>query len=398
MIGERIKALRKERKMTQTDLADGIVTKSMLSMIENGKAEASMRSLREIAERLDVPLQSLLADPKEDELRQVVQEIEYLADAKKDMPVEEVINRLLPFLDSVQDSIWKGKALTILAFSYANLKERDKVSPLLSQAISLFERLGEKDEMAMASVLDAYFLLQWDRYDEAIEKIDVLSQVSVSGMKPNTRVEFYMLLVFKELLYEDNTTLAMKYLEEGLAYMKSINTYYRADDFYRLIASLATDDDNVELYNRSIKKARQFVAFTESPSSQLHLIYTESMFSIEKRDVKNLRAQYDRVCSFDLSQEHDVPKFFIGGILHALEGNPALAQEAFEDLWNKRESWKLHSQLDQIIYLEGLLLGTELGCGDQWVKEIQLISEKLPNNRYKKRLLKRLDKIKKEER
>ena len=43
MIGQRIKALRKEKKLTQSQLAEGIITKSMLSMIENGKAEPIVR-------------------------------------------------------------------------------------------------------------------------------------------------------------------------------------------------------------------------------------------------------------------------------------------------------------------------------------------------------------------
>ncbi|QPC46778.1 helix-turn-helix domain-containing protein [Mangrovibacillus cuniculi] len=398
MIGERIKALRKERKMTQTDLADGIVTKSMLSMIENGKAEASMRSLREIAERLGVPLQALLVNPKEDELRKIVQEIEALADASRDAYEEKLIDKLLSYMEDAHDSIWKAKAMMIVSFCYAELKNREKVILYLEQAIILFERLGEKDELAMARILEAYYFLQWNRYEDAMSKIELLSHLSVTGTKPNTRIEFYMLLVFKELFYEDDSTLAMKHLEEGLEFMKSIHTYYRADDFYRLIASLAMDEGNVEAYKEAIHKARQFVEFTEDAASRLRLVFTESLNSIEHRDAKALREQYAYVSSVQLSSHYEVPKLLIQGVLHALEGNTAEGSNVFHELWTQREKWSVHSQLDQMVYLEGLLLGTELNCGDDWVEEIQSLSEKFPNNRYKKRLLKRLEKIKKEQR
>ena len=46
MLGTRIKTLRKTKKMTQSEVAEGIMTKSMLSMIENGKATPSLPALQ----------------------------------------------------------------------------------------------------------------------------------------------------------------------------------------------------------------------------------------------------------------------------------------------------------------------------------------------------------------
>lgn len=51
-LGEKIKTLRKEKKLTQTELAGPELTKSMLSQIENGKATPSMKTLQYIAEKL----------------------------------------------------------------------------------------------------------------------------------------------------------------------------------------------------------------------------------------------------------------------------------------------------------------------------------------------------------
>ncbi|KUO95710.1 helix-turn-helix domain-containing protein [Ferroacidibacillus organovorans] len=52
-IGQRIRELRLSRGMTQTQLAKDIVTPSMISQIEAGKAQPSSALLRKIAERLD---------------------------------------------------------------------------------------------------------------------------------------------------------------------------------------------------------------------------------------------------------------------------------------------------------------------------------------------------------
>ncbi len=59
-VGTKIKALRLQRGMTQGVLADGIVTRGMLSRIENGSANPSMASLSALAERLDVSPSFLL--------------------------------------------------------------------------------------------------------------------------------------------------------------------------------------------------------------------------------------------------------------------------------------------------------------------------------------------------
>ena len=60
--GEKIKALRVEKKLTQAELTDGIITRNMLSQIENGLANPSIGTLRSLAERLGVPLEYLLSE------------------------------------------------------------------------------------------------------------------------------------------------------------------------------------------------------------------------------------------------------------------------------------------------------------------------------------------------
>lgn len=59
-VGTKIKALRLQRGMTQGVLADGIVTRGMLSRIEGGSATPSMATLSALAERLDVSPSFLL--------------------------------------------------------------------------------------------------------------------------------------------------------------------------------------------------------------------------------------------------------------------------------------------------------------------------------------------------
>src|SRR5215469_11496097 len=59
-VGERIRRLRQERGMSQSELAAGRLSKGFISQIESGRSRPSPESLRFIAQRLNVPLVALL--------------------------------------------------------------------------------------------------------------------------------------------------------------------------------------------------------------------------------------------------------------------------------------------------------------------------------------------------
>lgn len=67
-VGEKIKKLRLEKMMTQSDVSGDRVTRNMLSLIEKGKAVPSMQTLTYIASRLNVSVGFLLADEKEERM------------------------------------------------------------------------------------------------------------------------------------------------------------------------------------------------------------------------------------------------------------------------------------------------------------------------------------------
>ena len=65
-IGQKIKQVRLSRGLTQTELCSGVVTRNMLSLIENGSASPSVGTLVKLAEKLDIPAGYLLSDAEND--------------------------------------------------------------------------------------------------------------------------------------------------------------------------------------------------------------------------------------------------------------------------------------------------------------------------------------------
>ncbi|PWI57290.1 helix-turn-helix domain-containing protein [Sulfoacidibacillus thermotolerans] len=67
LIGQKIRELRLARGLTQTQLAEGIVTPSMISQIEAGKAQPSESLLKKLAQRLETPEETLSLTPSKSE-------------------------------------------------------------------------------------------------------------------------------------------------------------------------------------------------------------------------------------------------------------------------------------------------------------------------------------------
>ena len=65
-IGEKIKALRISKRMTQSELAGDQITRNMLSLIENGSALPSLQTVMYLSERLGVPAGMFLARESEE--------------------------------------------------------------------------------------------------------------------------------------------------------------------------------------------------------------------------------------------------------------------------------------------------------------------------------------------
>ncbi|TCI31200.1 XRE family transcriptional regulator [Exiguobacterium sp. SL-10] len=395
MIGQRIKALRKDKKLTQSQLAEGIITKSMLSMIENGKAEASMRSLREIAKRLDVSVQSLLVDPREAELQKIVEEIEY-AQLTLDPWTEKATHEaLIPYLEPEMNSVWQGRAYIIMG---DQLRYSDKRAELLSfyeRAITLFERLGERDELAMALVGKAFYHILWNEFEEASAQIDRMEWLDVRNMSSRTRIEYAMLLVMKELTYDGDLSGAIRHLDAALVHMHQTRTYYRADDVYRTIALCSLYLKDEQRIDEAFVKARQYIQFTNDHVAKVRLSLSEALYAIHYRreehlgrhieEMERLLAEdYPFIAAIEMSK----------GVYYAMKGDKETGDKAFDRLWEGMDDWKAHSLIDQAVYFEGVLIGASYGCGEKLIPFIREAVEKLPEGFYRTHLTELLKKIK----
>lgn len=83
-IGARIKQLRTAARMTQEELAEGIVTRNQLSLIESGKSSPSINTLFAICERLNVSIQFFFSSKEEKDTEVEKQLIEKMYESFRD--------------------------------------------------------------------------------------------------------------------------------------------------------------------------------------------------------------------------------------------------------------------------------------------------------------------------
>lgn len=93
MVGERLRSLRKRKRLTQQELAQRVSTKidySYVGKIERGDQNPSLRTLRDIARALEVPVGFFFAEKGPERLRYDVASV--VSDRAKSDLMKETLN------------------------------------------------------------------------------------------------------------------------------------------------------------------------------------------------------------------------------------------------------------------------------------------------------------------
>ncbi len=144
-LGQKIRRLRKERRLTQQGLAEGLVTPSMISQIESDRATPSERVLGLIAERLQVDAGEFLQDViVKADLVQTYRKARSLMDLDQH---DEAIPLLQSLLDPVAPQFKEQSILQDLADCYEQLHKDDETSEVLRR---MAEIAHEKEDVESA--------------------------------------------------------------------------------------------------------------------------------------------------------------------------------------------------------------------------------------------------------
>lgn len=306
-LGERIRKLRKQRKLTLQELAGDTLTKGMLSLIENNKANPSMESLSYIAERLGVEVSELLEEVSSRRLNELLTKVEelYYSDFEKNVDkYTQIITLIKPYASKMLYGYQAARLLDLYGRALYHEK-MDGWQVYFEKAASLYEQLNIAQRRTSIGIFRSFaYSMEYD-YKNALETFQLeRSEIenNCTFIDPMTRLD---------LDYTEATLLfsvgksdeALELMESGIKFSKEQQILYRIDHLYRLAAFHAMmigDQKKIAFY---MKKLELYGELTDDLQATLFVKFfkVHDLTSYKKgyRKALDLLSQYDQEYELD---------------------------------------------------------------------------------------------------
>lgn len=265
MLGERIKKLRKQKKMTLDALAGTKLTKGMLSLIENNKANPSMESLAFIAEQLGVKVSDLLETVSSHELKGILEQAEKLYNSAEQNKYKKLIKHIEPFTKKLSQGYETARLLELYSYSLYHEKEQDWQKHL-KLAADMYDQMNISSNRASIGIFLGIIKYLEYKYSQALEILlkerrDIES--THEFIDPLTRLDLDYHEAFFYFAVGDSES-AIKVMEKALTFSKEKKIFYLVDDLYRLAAAHAMmeqDNNKKEYYLKKLKQYGEFADY-----------------------------------------------------------------------------------------------------------------------------------------
>jgi transcriptional regulator with XRE-family HTH domain len=137
-LGKVIKTKRQSLRLTQADVVGEFITRNMLSQIESGIANPSLKTLRFLSERLDIPFSQLLGGP------------DYSPYLKaKDRYNSAEFGEVLMIADTAKESEFSDELYVVAALSAIELAEKSYMTEDIENCRKFCERAKYYSQMGI---------------------------------------------------------------------------------------------------------------------------------------------------------------------------------------------------------------------------------------------------------
>jgi len=270
-VGNRIKQIRKKRKFTQGQLAGDFMTKGMLSLIENDKAQPSMESLRYIAKTLGVEVNELLEQISISDLREAITVLEDHCENERYQDAvgyaREVVDQDLPIVYEA------ARVVELYGRTLSRLKG-EEWEKRLNEADSMYLQLHQFNESVKLTSFKIDELLKRRRYQEALEDLQG------KRLKVNEAGAHIDLIHELDLNYHEVSLFfaigeyrkGKAYLQDAITYSKDSGVLYRINDLYRISSFYAMMHGEEEDFQFYVDKLSLLGEFLDSENIRLNIL------------------------------------------------------------------------------------------------------------------------------
>src|SRR5699024_2031845 len=261
-LGEKIKEMRKERGYTLVELADGKITKGMLSLIENNKSKPSMDTLEYLAGKLGVSV-SLLTQQGDVEWTKTILDRDELYDVFK-FPVNLIEEEILPNSDKISQSEDGMTIYHLLRVYYRYIGQRDKAEKISEHIEGFYRNIG-LEHLAIRDKLNNAVSMLYERDYESAYETTKQTEKQVEKLKEYDVSIYISYLFWRSIMAVDyNREEFIKYGElhlEECFKRENFKYFYLQNLIFGFYYSYRDEWDKAEVYQENLRK---YFAFNKS--------------------------------------------------------------------------------------------------------------------------------------
>lgn len=280
-------------------LAGDELTKGMLSLIENNKANPSMESLSYIAERLGVEVVELLEEVSTHELRALLEKAEILYNTEFDVRTDEYTQLIMlvePYVPKLTQGYESARLLEI--YSRCIYYEKKSGWQVFSdRAATMYELMNIIPRRASIGIFRAFVKFTEHNYAQSLstllqERTEI--EARNAFIDPMTRLDLdYMEAVL--LFAVGDSESAIQVMKSGIEFSRQERVFYRIDHLYRLATAHAIMEEDEDQYAYYLKKLTQYGDFTEDKEAIFFTKFAEVHYlNSFKKSYKEAQEQWDK--------------------------------------------------------------------------------------------------------
>ena len=279
--------------MTQTDLAGQEMTKSMLSQIENGVSNPSIKTLQYIAGRLNMPVSYFLEDQEgmvskpDQESYDSIKHISELIDTGN---IDEAQKETDKFLKAARADVnIKARADILLKLGNAliNLSKIEAGKKYVDLSIQTYIDGNFYMEGAKAYITLGKAFYQEFKYKECLDlcdkALDLYGKSISKDMLFEIELYYYKILILFAIGDIKN---AVKSIRTAISISSETSIYYKTDDLYRFNAISNYLMGNKDEFTESMEKAIQFAKFTQDKLCLMRIYANIALAALECNDAE----------------------------------------------------------------------------------------------------------------
>ncbi|WP_165981131.1 helix-turn-helix domain-containing protein [Macrococcus lamae] len=313
MLGQRVKELRNAANLTQQQLAEGIISRTYLSLIEKNSVHPSTNVLKKLSVRLNCTLDDFTTTTADRNMS--------LLDIKKDIKwaenhvmlhefskLEEFLTKNYETLESITE-YERGAIHWVKASYYFHIEDYDKTREELTVTIDIVKKLKDVAIYLRALVLLGRVEHQTGNMMEAIRQLTIANNITIFENITNTsRVTILGSLAEYYRLIGENYV-ALNLCEDALSLSGRLNTYHFG---FEIENTLGKTHHVLKNYEEAEIHVRRAIAYAEIKGPSIELVGVTTNLAILMLEVGRIKEAHDAIKqAYDMVEAHGFDSPFV---------------------------------------------------------------------------------------